>query len=249
MHCCWFDRDFAAHCRQAAALGFSYVEVFFKHIQKEGISAREARRVLDDHGLVLLLMVAEPLEDSPASDERLRAGLVYFAEVGVSLANLRAAQGTSTDEFRRAVARAVLEAESLALTPVVQNLRGSLIQTPDDLLSYADTGARLHYDTQQFYMAGVPALDAWDRLAGTIVHAHVADRSDPETGCAFGEGAIGLEELLTRMHGDGYRGAFTFEVESTGLDDNVELVERSKEFVERILEPLGALSQPPVIGE
>ena len=48
MHCCWFDRDFAAHCRQSAALGFSYVEVFFKHIQKEGISAREARRVLDE---------------------------------------------------------------------------------------------------------------------------------------------------------------------------------------------------------
>ncbi len=244
MHCCWMKLDFAAHCGQSAELGFELVESFEHLLSAEVMPADEARQVLEEHGLTLLLVIARHLGHGQAAVEGLKRSMEYFNNVGVSrFVALRAAKEVPLDDFRRMLARAVPVVEAAGLVPLAQNHVGGAVTRPEHLLACEETGARLHFDTQQFHMEGVDVLEAWERLAGKVVHVHLGDRLASGAGCAMGEGVVPTAALLRRMHASGYRGDFTLEVEPEGARDEraAPHVARSKAFVEAALEPLGTL--------
>jgi len=245
MHCSWGATSFAEHCRLAADLGAGYIEDFGGDLDERIISEADARAALDDAGLPLLLLIAPDLDcnDPAASADRVARAVERWQRIGLStFVTLRSKRGPPLPDFLRCLERAAEAVRRAGLTPVTQNHRGGVVESPEELAACIATGVGLHYDTQQWPMAGHDALAAWDLVAPQVRHVHLGDRDEEIRGCPFGSGTTRMRALLQRMHASGYRGAMSIETEY-GPDDAgaAPIVADAMAFVRSVLEPLDAV--------
>jgi hypothetical protein len=153
------------------------------------------------------------------------------------------------DQFLVALESAADVVRRAGLVPVTQNHRGGVVESPDELLRCREAGVDLHYDTQQWPMAGHDAIGAWDRVGPYVRHIHLGDRTPRIEGCPFGDGIVRMRELLQRMHAGGYRGAMTVETEyGPGDATGGPIVKQAIDYVQSVLEPLGATGLALVPG-
>lgn len=245
MGCCFMKLDFEAHCRLSAGIGVSYVETFANKLNPDLYSVEQAQNFLSAGNLELLLMIAPNLElDQPeAYLETLDGLLQYWKAVGLTnFVVLRTGRSERFADFIALMKRAGELVRSRGFTPLTQNHRGGMVESPDELLAGKAAEVELLFDTQQFQIMGHDPREAWEKLHKDIVHIHLADRFADKTSAAFGKGVIGIDRLLRRIHNVGYRGAITLEPE---LDDQAEgakpFVQAAFEYSKEVLSPLAAV--------
>ncbi len=245
MGCCFMKLDFEAHCRLSAEIGVSYVETFANKLNPELMPATEAAGLLKRHQLELLLMIAPNLDlDDPHKYlEDLKRLLAYWKEVGLTnFVVLRTVRSERFEEFIGLMKSAGSLVREFGLTPLTQNHRGGMVESPEELIASKAADVELLFDTQQFQIMGHDARAAWEQLHKEIVHVHLADRFEDNRSAEFGKGVIGIDRLLRRMHNVGYRGAVTLEPE---LDDQAEgaqpFVQAAFDYSKEVLSPLAAL--------
>jgi quercetin dioxygenase-like cupin family protein/sugar phosphate isomerase/epimerase len=245
MRCSWGATSFDEHCRLAAGLGAGYVEDFSWNLAPETIAPDAARDALEAAGIPLLLLIAPNLDcaDIAGSCDRLARDLEHWRRIGLTtFVTLRAGRGPTLDDFLRTLEAAARVVRAAGLTPVTQNHRGGVVESPQELAACVATGVALHFDTQQWPMAGHDALAAWDLAGPQVRHVHLGERDAAIEGAPFGTGITRMRELLQRMHATGYRGAMSLETEYGPNDASaLPIVAEAMAFVDAVLEPLGAL--------
>jgi len=110
---------------------------------------------------------------------------------------------------------------------------------------------RVTYDVGNFVMAGEDPLEAFDRVAPRIVHAHIKDwqilpaSANPPPGAFVGldgryfvgavpgDGVLDLHGMIARLSKLGYQGYLSYEYEGTG--DPWEAVRRGLAYLRRLL--------------
>lgn len=246
MHCCWGRLDFAEHCRLSAVAGASYVEDFAWNLTPDRLDPVAAAAARAAAGVDLLTVIAEHLDcsDPAAAAERLRRVIPGWRAIGLStIVVLRSGQEHGFDAFLRTVEACAAVVRSAGLVPVSQNHVKGRVESPQELLRCREAGVDLHFDTQQFQMCGHAPLAAWGLLGAHVRHVHLGERDATGAAVAFGDGVVGMAELLRRMHAGGYRGAMTIETEyGPGDAGTLPMVRQAHGFVRGVLEPLGAVS-------
>jgi len=245
MHCSWIETGFAEHCRRSAELGAGYVETFGVKLAPDEIDAVEARDSLQAAGIPLLAVIAPDLDcaDPEATCAQLARAVDRWRAIGLDgFVTLRAGRDADFDAFRRTLEQAAALLRRAGLTPITQNHRGGRVESPEELAACIETGVALHYDTQQWPMAGHDALAAWDLLGAHVCHVHLGERDAEGEGAPFGSGVTRMRELLQRMHASGYRGAMSLETEYGPKDAGAApIIAEAMSFVDGVLAPLGAL--------
>jgi quercetin dioxygenase-like cupin family protein/sugar phosphate isomerase/epimerase len=244
MRCCWSKTTFAEHCGLSSALGAAYVEDFAFQLEPERVAPSTAKDALTAAKIPLLLVIAHNLDctQPDATCQHLARQIERWQDIGLTtFVTLRAARGPSMDDFLRTLQAAASVVRRAGLTPLSQNHRGGVIESAEELLRCREAGVELHFDTQQFPVAGHDALASWDRVGPHVRHVHLGDRDTQLKGCAFGEGTVRLRELLQRMHATGYRGAMTVETEyGPGDVTGSPVVKQAIDFCHAVLAPLDA---------
>lgn len=245
MGCCFMKLDFVGHCKMSSQIGVSYVETFAFKLNPEVMPASEAKQLLADNKLELLLMIAENLDlsDPDSYLQTLDEHIQYWKNVGLTtFVTLRGSRSNDFDGFLKLLEKAGELVRKHGLMPLTQNHAGGMVESPDELAACKAAGVGLHFDTQQFHNASHDARAAWEQLCADVVHVHLADRYVDKTSAEFGKGDIGLESLLKRIHGTGYRGAITLEPELADQDESSRPhVQNAFDFCKTVLAPLDAL--------
>jgi sugar phosphate isomerase/epimerase len=104
----------------------------------------------------------------------------------------------------------------LGLVPVVQNHRGSAIETMDHVATVLDgvgddrLGVLL--EVGHYHSVGQHWLPAWERDRARIALVHIKDQIGPRS-VPYGTGEVDLPGLFSRLSTDGYTGRFVVELE------------------------------------
>jgi len=135
-----------------------------------------------------------------------------------------------------------LAAESLALTPVLQNYHGGPIDTPDD---YREVLLGLNHDPRmkallevgQFQRTGVDWRQGWALMEGRIALIHVNDIRDGRS-VFYGTGDVDFRGLMQRVRTSGFDGNIVVELElstrETAPQETIEGVKRAVEHLEKL---------------
>jgi sugar phosphate isomerase/epimerase len=135
-----------------------------------------------------------------------------------------------------------LAAESLALTPVLQNYHKGPIDTPGD---YSEVLRRLGHDPRmkallevgQFQRTGVTWRQGWDLMAGRIALMHINDIRDGRS-VLYGTGVVDFPGLMQRVKASGYAGNIVVELElatrEAAPELTVEGVKRAVDYLEKL---------------
>ena len=243
MGCCVMELGFSEHCAASKQVGASYVETFAFKLNPDVMPAEEAKKAIESNGQVLYLMIADNLDlDNPeAYLATLRKHVAYWKACGLTnFVTLRGPRSERRDEFIALLKQAGNVVREAGLSPLSQNHVGGMIETAEELAQCSSANVGIHFDTQQFYNAGVDPIEAWNVLSTDVVHVHIADRSADKASVRFGEGVIGMDRLLRRMHASGYRGALTLEPEITKDETAIPDIQHGLEYCQNILAPLDA---------
>lgn len=134
-----------------------------------------------------------------------------------------------------------LDEAGVAVTPVLQNHKGTPITSLDDFRAVIQgiNDARMHHllEVGHFQRAGVPWRDGYDLLAGRIALVHVNEIDTEGQSVPFGQGVIDFAGLFDRLARDGYGGDIVLELE---LDTRETDVERTFDELARGIEHLKA---------
>ncbi len=244
MGCCVMDLPFTEHCAVSNEIGAAYVETFAFKLNPEVISAAEAKAALAENNQTLLLMIADNLDlDNPeAYLAKLREHCAYWKECGIAnFVTLRGGRSDDRQAFLDLLKRAGDVVREFDLQPLSQNHVGGMIESPEELAECAQANVGLHFDTQQFYNAGHDPIAAWNKIGTDVVHIHLADRFEDKQPAPFGDGVIGIDRLLKRIHATGYRGAITLEPEVGGKDRSAQVyIQGAFDYCQTVLTPFDA---------
>ena len=243
MGCCVMELGFKEHCAASKTVGASYVETFAFKLNPSVMPAAEAKQALQENEQELLLMIAENLDlDNPDTYlATLREHVAYWKACGLTtFVTLRGPRSERRDEFLALLKRAGDVVREAGFTPLSQNHVGGMIENEQELAACSTANVGLHFDTQQFFNAGVDPIAAWNFIGTEIVHVHLADRDVEKNSVLCGTGVIGIDRLLRRMHATGYRGAITLEPEihkdASALPD----IKQYLDYCQAVLAPLDA---------
>jgi sugar phosphate isomerase/epimerase len=113
--------------------------------------------------------------------------------------------------------RAVVEAAcALGLVPVLQNHRGSALETPEHIArvldAVGDDRLRVLLEVGHYHSVGQHWLEPWRRFGERVALVHLKDQVGARS-VPYGTGEVDLRGLITRLEGDGYRGRYVVELE------------------------------------
>jgi sugar phosphate isomerase/epimerase len=135
-----------------------------------------------------------------------------------------------------------LEAESLELTPVLQNYHRGPIDTPDD---YREVLSGLNHDPRikallevgQFQRGGVDWRQGWALMDGRIALIHINDIREGRS-VLYGTGDVDFRGLMQRVKTSGYDGNIVVELElatrETAPKETIEGVKQAVEYLEKL---------------
>jgi sugar phosphate isomerase/epimerase len=110
-----------------------------------------------------------------------------------------------------------LEQQGIAITPVLQNHKGSPITTLEDYRAVIDGigDARMKtlLEVGHFARAGIGWNEGYDLLGDSIALVHLNEISEGGGSVPYGEGAVDFVGLFKRLGKDGYAGEFVVELE------------------------------------
>jgi sugar phosphate isomerase/epimerase len=135
-----------------------------------------------------------------------------------------------------------LEAEGLALTPVLQNYHKGPIDTPEDFREVLD---RLDHDPRmksllevgQFQRTGIDWRQGWDLMEGRIALIHINDIRGGRS-VLYGTGDVDFRGLLQRVKSSGYEGNIVVELElatrETAPEETIKGVGLALDYLEEL---------------
>ncbi|MFP4057583.1 MAG: sugar phosphate isomerase/epimerase family protein [Candidatus Brocadiia bacterium] len=125
--------------------------------------------------------------------------------------------------------------EGLAITPVLQNHKGTAITTLDDyravLDGVADPRLFATLEVGHFHAVGVPWHEGYEALGERIRHVHVKDQVGAQS-VPFGTGEIDLPGLFARLVEDGYRGDVVVEMEVADKENTLRYLGDARAYLE-----------------
>jgi sugar phosphate isomerase/epimerase len=135
-----------------------------------------------------------------------------------------------------------LDAESLGITPVLQNYHGGPIGKIDE---FRDVLVRLKLDPRmktllevgQFQRSGVSWRQGWELMEGRIELMHINDIREGKS-VLYGTGEVDFRGLLRRVKTSGYPGDIVVELElstrETAPEETIEGVKQAVDYLERL---------------
>jgi len=177
--------------------------------------------------------------DSEAEFGDLMVAARYSVGLGAKVVLFKAA----TRELYGSVGLRLLDAlaaESLELTPVLQNYHKGPIDTPDD---YRDVLQRLNHDPRmkallevgQFQRTGVSWREGWELMDGRIALMHINDIREGRS-VLYGTGDVDFRGLMHRVKTSGYEGDIVVELElstrETAPEETVKGVRQAVDHIE-----------------
>lgn len=110
----------------------------------------------------------------------------------------------------------VAAAADLGLRPVVQNHRGTAIESLADVAAVldgvADPRLGVLLEVGHYHSVGQHWLPAWERFRERIALVHIKDQIGAQS-VPYGSGEVDLPGLFARLEGDGYTGRYVIELE------------------------------------
>lgn len=182
------------------------------------------RQTAADYGLTITSYHLPPISDDvEASLANAIAAARFASKLGDDVKVLFKAN--SRDLFAQVGKRFLdaLDEESIAVTPVLQNHKGSAITTLEDyrevLESIDDPRMKCILEVGHFQRIGVDWRTGWDLLGDRIALFHVNDIRDGDS-VPIGEGDVDFAGLLSHIKQTGHSGKIVVELELATRKDN-----------------------------
>jgi sugar phosphate isomerase/epimerase len=152
-------------------------------------------------------------EDEAASVASAIQAATFAAGLGVETVLVKA---DSIARHQRCDGAIVAAACALGLVPVLQNHRGSALETPDHIAqvldAVGDERLRVLLEVGHYHSVGQHWLAPWQRFRQRVALVHVKDQVGPRS-VPYGTGEVDLRGLFARLEGDGYGGRYVIELE------------------------------------
>lgn len=170
-------------------------------------------------------------EDFEASLARAVAAVRFAAAIGAPVV---LAKARTRPLYLRALPAILDAAEPLGVTVVIQNHKGSALNSPDDcvevLRGVGDERLKALLEVGHFHAAGWTWDQAYESLRGRVALVHLKDiaagRSVP-----FGAGEVDFHGLFAQLDADGYEGDFVVELEDECRNDLDRCLRGAVEFL------------------
>ena len=147
----------------------------------------------------------------------------YAASLGASVVIYKA---DSRENYIRAAGPFLdaLQSEGVAVTPVLQNHKGSPITTLDDFRAVIegvnDPRMKTLLEVGHFQRAGVAWRDGYDLLGDSIALVHINDINAASESVPFGAGLVDFPGLFQHLSDAGYAGDMVVELELPTRNDD-----------------------------
>lgn len=175
-------------------------------------------------------------EDFDASLARAVEAARFARAVGAGIVLYKA---KTRADYVRAAAAMLDACESLGLTAVIQNHKGSALSDVDDvrevLAGAGDERLKALLEVGHFHQAGVTWDRACARLRGRVALVHVKDIAAGEP-VGFGAGEIDFAALTATLAADGYDGDYVVELEGACWEDPKRYLREAVELLAPMIE-------------
>ncbi|TVR54406.1 MAG: sugar phosphate isomerase/epimerase [Puniceicoccaceae bacterium] len=198
-------------------LGFQKFEVFTSWVHSRfevGSDPAAYRGLAGQHGLRLTsfhLPVLDP--DQPTDWETFAVAADAARALGASIVLYKA---KTREAYVRGAPRALDLLESRGLTPVLQNHRGSALDSLENTLTTLeqinDPRMKVLLEVGHLHAAGCPWQAAWPALGSRTVLVHIKDIADGRS-VPYGTGEVDLRGLFSTLSDHGYEGDIVVEIE------------------------------------
>lgn len=203
-----------------AALGFTKFEAFCTwcqsalDIQKPCADVLKLAKV---HGMSFTSMHLPPItNDTNTTIDAAIATARYAESIGATVVLFKAdSQASYIRGAKPFLDR--LESEQIAVTPVLQNHRGTPITTLEDfsqvIKGVNDPRMKTLLEVGHFQRVGVGWKQGYDLLGESIALVHINDIDDAGQSVPFGTGKVDFSGLFTHLAAQGYEGNIVVELE------------------------------------
>lgn len=211
-----------------AGLGFRKFEAFTSWCQSHldpGKPAADYKAAAAQHGMAYTSLHLPPITDD--FDRSLAAAVAaarFAAELGARVVLYKA---NSRENYIRGAKPFLdaIEREGVAVTPVLQNHKGTPITTPDDFLAVIrgidDPRMKTLLEVGHFQRVGVSWREGAELLGDSVALVHINDIDETGQSVPFGTGRVDFPGLFDHLAATGYRGEIVVELELTTRDKDV----------------------------
>lgn len=215
--CCNPDLTLDEAMAMYSAAGFAKFEAFTSWCKSALDVSADPAGCLDvagRHGMRFLSMHLPAIGDDVEAGLETAVRATRFAEaIGAEIVLFKASR---RENYLKTLPAFLDAIDDLAVTPVVQNHKGTAINSLADcrevLDGVADARLKALLEVGHFHLVGVTWDEAYEVLRGRVALVHLKDiaggRSVP-----FGTGEVDLAGLIATLRADGYDGDYVIELE------------------------------------
>lgn len=215
--CCNPDAGFEEALAAYAGLGFRSMEAFTGWCKSSVDCSTDPapwRERAAAHGIrfTSLHLPGANADEATSIAAAIRAA-TFAAALGVEVVLVKADTIDRHVRCDRAIVDAVCD---LGMVPVLQNHRGSALETPDDIArvldGLGDPRLRVLLEVGHYHSVGVRWPAPWERFRERVALVHIKDQVGARS-VPYGTGEVDLRGLFQRLEREGYAGRYVIELE------------------------------------